>query len=234
LKIAAVFFLAIDAEPLVQRFDQERFPYCVIHNLSERSFNYVAVDLEKGAFQAVAHLTELGHKRIALISGTKDSVWFKGRYAGYCGALANAGIRYDGRLVKDSSMSTIDDDVLRQFVDELLGLPQPPTAFFVTSDRWALRVMDILKSRGVNMPDEISVVGFDDYVESKVYDPPLTTVRQPFYELGAQAFSLIKNLLGDPSRQKVRIIDPSLIMRKSTAPCPVQAKRATRSKRDER
>ncbi|OGV50994.1 MAG: hypothetical protein A2017_14040 [Lentisphaerae bacterium GWF2_44_16] len=217
LKISAACFLAIGSEKLIERFESMNFPYCVVHTPAGSPFNHVAVDLEKGAYMAVNHLAELGHRRIALISGMKDSTWFEGRYAGYCAALEKHKIEYDSKLVKESSMAKISVSVLGKLVDALLKLPQPPTAILVTSDRWALCVMDILKERGIKIPDNISVVGFDDFVASKVYDPPLTTVRQPFYELGMEAFSLLKDLLRDGKTQGRKTIDPFLVMRKSTA-----------------
>ena len=114
-------------------------------------------------------------------------------------------------------MGKINVSVLKKLIDALLALPQPPTALLVTSDRWALCVMDILKEKGIKIPENISVAGFDDFVESKVYDPPLTTVRQPFYELGEKAFLLLRDLLRDGKTPARKTIAPLLIIRKSTA-----------------
>lgn len=217
LKISAACFLSIGSKNLIERFENINFPYCVVHTPAGSPCNHIAVDLEKGAYMAVEHLCDLGHRRIALVSGTKDSSWFRGRYAGYCKALEKNKIKYDCDLVKESSMGKIDISVLKKLVDALLTLPQPPTALLVTSDRWALCVMDILKERGIKIPENISVAGFDDFVESKVYDPPLTTVRQPFYELGEKAFLLLRDLLRDGKAPARKTIAPLLIIRKSTA-----------------
>lgn len=219
LKISAACFLAVANKELIDRFESMNFPYCVVHTPAGSPFNHVAVDLEKGACMAVEHFAELGHRRIALISGIKDIKWFAGRYAGYRKALQKCRIKYDGSLVKEASMTKVDVSVLRKLIESLLNLPQPPTAILVTSDRWALCVMDILKEKGIKIPDDISIAGFDDFVESKVYNPPLTTVRQPFYELGVETFSLLRDLLRSNGKtQGVKTIEPSFIMRKSTAP----------------
>lgn len=216
LNVAGVFFLAVDSYELVDYFDKERFPYCVIHTPPGSKYNHVAVDIEKGTFYSVSHLAELGHKRIALISNDTKSPWFQGRYEGYKKALEKYNIKLNKAYIKEKSMGEADIGVLEKMVDGLLSMKEPPTAIFVTADRWALHVMDILKKRGIRIPEDLSVSSFDDYVGSRIHEPPLTTVRQPFYQLGEEAFALMCDLLKNPAQRSFRIIDPLLIVRKST------------------
>lgn len=219
LNVSGAFFMSVNASGLIDRLSKANCPCCKLHTPGDPKYNYVAVDIEKGAYNIVKHLIKLGHKRVALISGGGDekNIWFKGRYKGYYKALNKAKIKPRSEFIQMIDSHTVDDDILTERVDKLLALPESPTAIFVSSDVWALHIIKILQDKGVNVPGDVSVAGFDDYVESKVFDPPLTTVAQPFYQIGQRAFVVMKRLLLEPSERVCSIIEPNLIIRKSTA-----------------
>lgn len=216
LNLAGGFFMALSSNKLIERFSQTKRPCCKLHTPGESLYNYVSVDMEKGVFKIIEHLIKLGHKRIAFISGKVKNPWFEGRYSGYRKALEKRNIKYDPEFVAEFPGDKINDDALNETLDRFFAKKAKPTALFATSDRWALQIIRVLKERGFDVPGEVSVAGFDDYAESKVSDPPLTTVAQPFYEMGEEAFLLMKKLLLSPSEKMKSIIEPSLIIRKST------------------
>ena len=217
LNVAGAFFMALSSDSLIDRFSESGIPCCKLHTPGETRYNYVAVDIEKGAFKVVNHLIKTGHRRVAMISMNISNPWFRTRYNGYCAALKKHRLELDPGMLESFSSDNVDDASLAGAVNRLLALEQRPAAIFVTSDRWALRVLRILKEKGLNIPGDISVAGFDDFAESKVSDPPLTTVAQPFYELGSEAVSLMKDLLREGKTRARRIIEPRLIVRESSS-----------------
>lgn len=216
LNLAGGFFMALSSNKLIERFSHTKRPCCKLHTPGESLYNYVSVDMEKGVFKIIEHLIKLGHKRIAFISGKVKNPWFEGRYSGYRKALEKHNIKYESEFVAEFPGDKINDNALNETLDKFFSKKEAPTALFATSDRWALQIMRILKAKGFDVPEKISVAGFDDYAESRVSDPPLTTVAQPFYEIGEEAFLLMKKLLLSPSEKMKSIIEPSLIIRKST------------------
>ena len=135
-----------------------------------------------GGLSATEHLIELGHRRIGLIAGPKSLLCSRARLDGYRAALEAAGI--EEQLI-------VQGDFLHESgyagAAELLDLPEPPTAIFASSDTMALGAYEAARRRGMRVPDDLSVVGFDDLPESRWSSPPLTTVRQPLADMGAQA-----------------------------------------------
>ena len=217
LNVSGAFFMALPSDNLIEYFSKTKLPCCKLHTPEEAIYNYVAVDMEKGAFKLVEHLIKSNHERIAMISGGHiEDTWFKGRYSGYLKALKKYNIKSDPELIEVIS-GHATDDILKESIEKLLSTQKKPTAIFVTSDLWALRIMKILQAKGINIPEDISVAGFDDYVESKVSTPSLTTVAQPFYEIGERAFLVMKRLLLEPTEKVTYKIEPNLIIRKSTA-----------------
>jgi DNA-binding LacI/PurR family transcriptional regulator len=219
LGVAGIFFLALPSNRLINHFDSKGFLCCQLYTPGDSNHYCIATDFEVGAYKIVKHLTELGHKRIGLIAACDaDNPWFIGRHRGYERALTESGIKIDKNLKRIILENKAIDDSLEQAVDSFLALKDKLSAFFVTSDLWALKIIKILQSKNISVPEDISVVGFDDYVESKVFVPPLTTVAQPFFEIGKKAIFSMKKLLLDPSEKGTLLIEPNLIIRSSTAP----------------
>jgi len=169
-----------------------------------------------GADQAMRHLLQLGHRRIAQITGPLGWVATEGRRRGYQAALAAAGILPDPALEVES-IPEIEPG--RTAAEYLLDLRERPTAILAFNDNIAIGAMQAARARGLRVPEDLSVVGFDDVEHASVVTPALTTVRQPLAEMGRTAVSLLIRLLGRQSFETLHIeLATRLVVRDSTAP----------------
>ncbi|WP_342113519.1 LacI family DNA-binding transcriptional regulator [Pseudoduganella sp. OTU4001] len=187
----------------------------------ETTLPVVRGDNVNGAHDAVSHLVELGHRRIAFIRGNAYTGQSDLRERGYAAALADAGLELDPALVCQGDFSEASG---MQCAHKLLELPEPPTAIFAANDGMALGVMNAIREKGLRIPEDISVIGFDDIPAAAMTRPPLTTLRHPF-EAMAQATvqELVRRIRGEPGRRH-RIEFPSeFVVRESTGPAPVSA-----------
>jgi LacI family transcriptional regulator len=167
-----------------------------------------------GGRSATEHLVRSGHRRIALIAGPKDLLCSRARLDGYRAALDEAGIGEE--LI-------VQGDFLHQSgftaTEKLLSRATPPTAIFATSDTMALGAYEAARQRGLRIPDDLSIVGFDDLPESRWASPPLTTVRQPLVEMGALAArTVLRMTRGEPIEVPRVELVTELIVRNSTTP----------------
>ncbi|ADT85795.1 DNA-binding transcriptional regulator CytR [Vibrio sp. Vb2880] len=176
----------------------------------------VHIDNLTSAFEAVNYLTQMGHKRIAQIAGPEAAVLCQFRQQGYQQALRRAGIS------RNPTYSTIGDFTFEsgaKAVRQLMALPEPPTAIFCHNDTMAIGAIQEAKRLGMRVPQDLSVVGFDDIQFAQYCDPPLTTISQPRYEIGRQAMLMMLELLrGHDVRAGSRLLDTQLVIRESAAP----------------
>jgi LacI family transcriptional regulator len=171
-----------------------------------------------GADEAVAFLLGLGHSRIGAITGPSRRVATQQRLRGYRGALAAAGILVDPELVVEANF-TLEGGV--RAAAKLLDLPAPPTAIFAFNDDMAIGAMHEARSRRLRLPHELSIVGFDDAREAAIVTPALTTVRQPLWEMGRMAVSLLTRQLENPRLEAVQVeLATRLVVRDSAVPPP--------------
>lgn len=192
---------------------------CVDRMLSRESVDTVVVDNRKGGFLAVHHLIERGHRRIGLLTSSSQFSSFEERQRGYEQALEEAGLSIDNRLVREGDPRSSEDAF--RLTHELLKLESPPTAIFATNNLHTLGMLEAVNRAGLRIPEEISVVGFDDMPWAKAISPPLTVIRQPGYEMGRRAAELLYQRLEDPEREPAKIIlEPMLIVRESTGQVP--------------
>jgi DNA-binding LacI/PurR family transcriptional regulator len=189
-------------------------PIVLINNQHPGEFGYhVSIDNPDGARAVTRHLLELGHRRIAYIGDRLGLHSDEERLAGYRETLEGAGIPFDPALVVYGE-STPESG--RDAMNELLGRTEPPTAVFCYNDMSAYGAMRAVRERGLHVPDDVSVAGFDDLFLSSYTDPPLTTVRQPTHEMGRDAAAILLDLLAGGS--PASIVKPgTLIVRQSTA-----------------
>ncbi|GAA3451752.1 LacI family DNA-binding transcriptional regulator [Dactylosporangium matsuzakiense] len=169
-----------------------------------------------GALAATRHLLDLGHHRIAVITGPVKDLASRARFDGFRAALDAAEVPYDETL-RRSGVFTFEDG--RDLALEVLSHPDRPTAVVCGDDLQALGVYEAARLRDLRIPGDLSVVGFDDIEHCSWAGPPMTTVRQPFAELGAAAARLVLSLAaGDkPSAHRVELA-ATLVVRASTAP----------------
>ena len=169
-----------------------------------------------GADQAMRHLLQLGHRRIAHITGPKGWLATEDRRRGYRAALASAGTLPDPGLEAEA-IPEIDSG--RDAATALLALPDPPTAIFAFNDNIAIGAIQAARARGLRVPDDLSVVGFDDVEHATIVTPALTTVRQPLAEMGRTAVSLLSRLMERQSFETLHVeLATRLVVRDSTAP----------------
>ena len=206
-----------EPETYLRSLRQRDFPYVLIDQIGvdETDLSVTAANTH-GGYEATRHLIELGHRRIGIITGWMDMVAARHRLDGYLAALADYNIPYDECLV-------FEGDFLQSCgfhgTNHLLDLPYPPTAIFASNDVSAIGVMDAIRIRGLEIPLEISVVGFDDIPMAALSIPKLTTVRQPLAEMGQRAAQLLLDLIQKPEEIQTSVVLPiNLVIRESTAP----------------
>lgn len=202
---------------------QHRIPFVMIDPVLEPPSGVVSVGAANwhGGVTAAEHLLALGHERIAVIAGHQRKMCSAARVAGYRSALASAGVRHRPEYVRHAGF---DEGVAHLRTLELLDLPEPPTAVFVCSDRMALGVYEALAERGLSVPDDMSVVGFDDLPEARWISPALTTVRQPLSEMAATALRLLVRMMDGDRPESTRTELSTRLVRRSSTAAPRDAK----------
>jgi LacI family transcriptional regulator len=159
-------------------------------------------DDRRGQRDLVARLLKAGHRRIAYLTLRVNIAATPLRLEGYKEALAAAGVAYDAELVHDCDLQDADGEtqLLWDAIDKLLRLPDPPTTFCCGNDKMALKVYGILRSRGIKLPEEISVAGYDNYrVISETLYPPLTTVELPYAAMGVRTAQRLMAMISGES-----------------------------------
>ncbi|WIV52363.1 LacI family DNA-binding transcriptional regulator (plasmid) [Marivivens sp. LCG002] len=169
-------------------------------------------DDQLGGYLATRHLIDLGHRRIGIIAGPDYATSSRGRLAGYHLALSEAEIAPAPELIVPSTFSIESGETA---ANTLLSLAKPPTAIFAINDNTAIGSMSAIARAGLSVPNDISLVGYNDIPIVSRLPVPLTTVRVPFDRVAEVALAL---LFDDSSERGVRKITPSLIPRKSTSP----------------
>ncbi len=163
----------------------------------------VLPDDERGQTELVARILHAGHRRIAYLTLRDDIAATRLRMQGYRAALAQAGVGYDAELVQACDLSGHEggSQLIWDAIDRMLHLAQPPTVFCCGNDKMALRVYGILRSRGLRVPEEICVAGYDNYrVIAETLFPPLTTVDLPYFALGVRAGQRLSALISGEGR----------------------------------
>jgi LacI family transcriptional regulator len=169
-----------------------------------------------GGLSATEHLLALGHRRIGFIAGPRSLLCSRARLDGYRAGLEAAGIEMVDPLIRQGDFYTESG---YDGGNALLDLRDPPTAIFASSDQMAFGVYEAVRRHGLRVPDDVSVVGFDDLPEVRWASPPLTTVRQPLAEMGILAARTVLRLaLGEQVESPRVELATTLVVRDSTAP----------------
>jgi LacI family transcriptional regulator len=168
-----------------------------------------------GAHLATRHLLDLGHRRVGLVSGPRYASSARDREAGYRDALAEAGEPVDETLLAGDSFSMQAGEVAGR---TLLDRTDRPTAIFAVNDNTAIGVMAAAHALGLRIPDDLSLVGYNDIPIVSRLPVPLTTVRVPFPQIAANALELLREA-GNDSPPRTLVAAPTLIPRKSTVTC---------------
>jgi LacI family transcriptional regulator len=187
----------------------------------------VSVDNRAGMRLIAEHLVGLGHRRIAMISGPLDKASGYERHLGLRDALADLGVALEDSLVRFGDFRTTGG---RAGARELLGLSPPPTALVTANNQMTLGALLTINEMGLGVPDDISVVGFDDPEWAPLTGPPLTTLAQPTYEMGVRAAKMLLDRIeaGSEGESRKVLLEPWLVVRGSTAPTGAGLQDATR------
>lgn len=173
----------------------------------------VVSDNLAGAVAATEYLIGLGHRRIGHLAGRPDLRSAELRERGYRVALERAGIPVDPDLIR---VGRYDPETVREPVCEFFELADPPTAIFAANDVSAIRTMQVAAQLGIDVPGDLSVIGFDNIPESALSDPPLTTVDQSIQDMGYEATRMLIRVIEDPTSEPMHVTLPTeLVVRGS-------------------
>ncbi|WP_416429652.1 LacI family DNA-binding transcriptional regulator [Paenarthrobacter nicotinovorans] len=186
-------------------------PLVAVGSIGDEHLSGATVDQRQGAQLAVQHLLELGHQEIGHLSGPVDWIDAAARIEGWQDALAQAGLEPAALIEGDWSAECGYREGLKISADRSM------TALFVANDQMALGVLRAFNETGVRVPDDISVVGFDDQPESAYFIPPLTTVAQDFEELGQRCIDLLLDRIEGGATGMAATVAPRLVVRSTTA-----------------
>jgi LacI family transcriptional regulator len=212
-----LLLLPLNPEQYLDSLRRQSFPYVLIDQKGDSTKDAsVTAASREGTYKAIRYLIELGHRRIGFIAGTLEIAVAMERLEAYKQALSDYRIPLDPQLVKEG-------DFLQPsgFAggNALLSLPTPPTAIFASSDMMALGVMDAARTHGLRIPEDLSLIGFDDIPMAAVAHPGLTTVRQPLEEIGRIATEILLRAIENPEDPpEVVVVPTELIIRGTTAP----------------
>ncbi len=198
---------------------QENLPVALIaQDIPELTIDVVSVDDYLGGYQAASHLVSLGHKRIAILLGNMNRTSDKYRLQAFRQVLEDNGLELEEDLVIRTDYSLEDG---KRAARGLLTSPKRPTAIFACFDFLAIGVYQAAKELGLHIPDDVSVVGFDNTILASIVDPPLTTIAQPIDEMGRQVMDLlVREIEGEKKTKQRVILPPELIIRQSTKAIP--------------
>jgi LacI family transcriptional regulator len=200
------------AKEIYEILNGSNIPYIEIDSeYSGNARHNVYFDNEKAGYMATRHLIENGHRKIACITGANGIIQSRGRIRGYRDALANAGIREDLGLLVEGNF-TMESGF--SAVEKLVG--KDYTAIFAFNDMMAFGAFKAMKERNIKVPEDISIIGYDDVPFCEILEAPLTTVRQPVYKMGRVAAKNIIKLITSGSDEDTNVtFAPKLIVRKS-------------------
>jgi LacI family transcriptional regulator len=200
----------------IQQLQKHNIPIVVLdREVPGIEADVVLGDSKEGARRLVEHLIGLGHRRIALINGSQDVSTARLRHLGYLEAHTLNGLPADDALIVHLNYRDFHDE---SALDALLGQPSPPTAIFAANNMLAVGVIGALRQRGLQVPRDLSVVCFDDFVYAEAINPFLTVAAQPAYQFGSLGMQLlIERIEGEAVQENRKLILPSeLLIRAST------------------
>jgi LacI family transcriptional regulator len=207
------------ADGYLDVIEKRRFP-CVFVSFDAKEMNLPIVGVENriGARSAVEHLLSLGHRRIGFIAGSGGSGQSAERQKGYVDALLAAGLEIDPMLIAEGGFIQTGG---YSSTEQLLSIENPPTAIFAANDEMAFGAIDAIHSKGMNVPEDLSVIGFDDIPTASHVFPPLTTMRQPLVDIATKAVGELVELIQGREIGASKVTFPmELVIRKSTGPAP--------------
>jgi LacI family transcriptional regulator len=214
-KVDGLLLVGEMSHDFVMRLNKTGIPIVLVdHDIKGTALDSVTSDNFNGAYEAVSYLIDLGHRDIGFITENLAHGTFHSRFLGYKEALKKHQIEYDENLV-EAGIPYTGQGIL----DKLLKSSKQPTAIFNCNDLIAIKAITAAREKGLSIPDELSIVGFDDIEISSQIHPPLTTVRVRREEMGALAVRKLISRINDKDKKFTKTVMPTeLVVRKSCKP----------------
>lgn len=213
-----IVLLPESADRYSHDLSSRHFPFVLLDHMGSSQANSVVATNVQGAIDALEHLAELGHRRVAHITGDQRLVAGRERLDGFKRGVQKFSLDADPSLIVEGDFHAEGG---RQAALRLLELDEPPTAIFIASDDMAIAAIEVMVERGLSVPGDMSVVGFDDIPEADLVRPRLTTVRQPLHEMGRRAVALLLDQIERPENPVAHLNVPTeFVVRESTGPFP--------------
>ncbi|WP_339234260.1 LacI family DNA-binding transcriptional regulator [Paenibacillus sp. FSL R5-0517] len=205
--------------PHLKQLQERHIPFVFLdRTVPGITSDIIAGDSREGAIELIRYLVQLGHQRIALVNGSSEVSTARLREEGYIEGIREAGAEIDPELVLRTGYRNFTDE---EGLDRLLSQPEQPTAIFAANNMLAIGVIRLLRKRGLRVPEDISVVCFDDLDLASAFDPFLTVAAQPAYDFGFQGVQmLIDRIEGKAPSEPQTIILPSEIRIRASASAP--------------
>ncbi|MFH0797274.1 MAG: substrate-binding domain-containing protein [Candidatus Omnitrophota bacterium] len=194
---------------------ENNLAFVVLHPArEEKEVVQVRVDKKTGGYLGTRYLITMGHRRIGLICGPVTSAWFVSIFEGYQQALRESKINLDQSLAKETSGFNPKED--ETALEQLLALPRPPSAVFTANDHRALHLLDCCHKNNIKVPEDLSIVGYDNISETLFSDPPLTTVEPHLDKVSVAGLHLLLKMMGGAKKSPRQIVvKPELVVRNS-------------------
>lgn len=209
-----IFSTATPTSSHLLELKKQGYPVVLMVRFLNNEIDTILIDNYTGGYQATNFLLERGYRKIAIINGSFELELYRERFRGYQTALAEFGVPLNKKLIYDNSKGWQDG---YRAVMKMLDRGLMPEAVFATSDPKALGAIKAVKERGLKVPEDVAIIGYDNLDVSELMDPPLTTIAQPFYEAGTKAAERLMELIaknGQVAAVVERLV-PQLLIRQS-------------------
>lgn len=206
-------------DPLLQRLLEEERPFVLVGYPSDypdiysTPYNTVATQDYDSTYAAVRYLLDNGHRRIGLIHANLVNVSSKKRYEGYIDAITEACIPIDHTLIASADFNQSE---IFMAAKQMLTMPHPPTAIFCSDDYKAISVIHTAQQLGLKIPDDLSVVGHNNYRIAQLSMPPLTTIALPLFDMGRTAAEILLRNIADPNTPVENVYKPFELLIRET------------------
>lgn len=210
-----ILILCDSADYNLSLIKENNLAFVVLHPVKEKEeVIQVRVDKKAGSYLGTRYLHKKGHRKIGLICGQVTSPWFVSIFGGYQQALKEAELKFNQALVRETSGLDPKED--SRALQELLALPQPPSAVFVGNDHRALHILNFCHKNKINVPEDLSLVSYDNISETLFSDPPLTTIDPHLDRVSVEGLHLLlKVMTGAKKYHRQVVIKPELVIRDS-------------------
>lgn len=209
-----ILFALRENDPRIAFLQKHDFPYVIFGQLeAQDGDHWIDVDGAAGIVSAVKHLAELGHRRIGYLSPPAEQTLTRLRWQGFVQGMEEVGLEIDPSLIYEGDFSEKSGQL---GAHDLLDQANPPTAIFCNNDRMAFGAMRAIQARGLVVGEDVSVIGFDDIPMASFSHPTLTTLRQPFHEIGEALFNLLNSRINGEMTTGGLLFAPELRVRQST------------------